>query len=73
MDPTKNAQGVQPLSLLPDAGICRRRGMGMDGAMAECLVANPAVCSHVIRYGYGYICDLPRTAWSAAVPRKKNG
>jgi hypothetical protein len=55
-----------------DKKACRRRDMGVDGAMGECLSAFAAQCPQVIPYSYGYICKLSRADWSAMFQEKRH-
>lgn len=55
-----------------DKNACRRRDLGIDGAMGECLSPFPAQCSQVISYQFGYICRLSRDDWRAMFLQKRH-
>ena len=55
-----------------DKTACRRRDMGRDGAMGECLSTPEARCSHATKFSYGYICNLSRADWSAMFQQSRH-
>ena len=55
-----------------DKAACRRRDLGTDGAMGECLLPFAAQCPQVMPYQYGYICKLSRDDWSAMFQQSRH-
>jgi hypothetical protein len=46
---------MHPLSKLPDPEICKTRSIANN--VWECLVAHPALCRFLSRFGNGYYCN----------------